>query len=100
MIGRCDQRLKAGAERPVNPVVAVAEARVINNRRRVKELPARKRPDINWPPPNHGESWTHSLTARKRLNDECVTLRLGSARRCKVHPSTFESTCCEQSIVR
>jgi hypothetical protein len=46
IIGLCAERLKAGAANVFNAVVAVAEARVVRNRRRVIALPARKRPDI------------------------------------------------------
>jgi hypothetical protein len=45
-MGRCAERLKAGVAKPISAFVAVAEARVFRNRRRVIALPARKRPDM------------------------------------------------------
>jgi hypothetical protein len=65
MIGRCGERLKAGRAILVGPVVAIAEARVVRNRRRVVALPARKRPDMKWPPPNHRGRCTPFLTTGK-----------------------------------
>jgi len=65
IIGRCDNRLKAGAARPSTADIAVAEARVVRNRRRVVALPVRKRPGMQWPP-NHYRGWTRFLTAGKR----------------------------------
>src|SRR5215467_8972307 len=67
-IGRCDERLKAGAAM----VAALAEARVVRNRRRVVALPVRKRPGMKWPP-NHCGVWTRFLTAGKRQDDGFVT---------------------------
>src|SRR5215510_11678759 len=67
-IGRCGERLKAGAAM----VVALAEARVVRNRRRVVALPVRKRPDMERPP-NHRGGWTRFLTAGKRKDDGFVT---------------------------
>jgi hypothetical protein len=52
-VGRCGEKLKAGAA----IVVALAEARVVRNRRRVVALPVRKRPGMKWPP-NHRGGWT------------------------------------------
>jgi hypothetical protein len=47
IIGRCDDRLKAGAAiKPSVAVAAVAEARVINSRRRDIALPVHGRPDM------------------------------------------------------
>jgi len=45
-MGRCADRLSAGALRPADRVVAVAEARVVMIRRRVIALPVRKRPGM------------------------------------------------------
>jgi hypothetical protein len=46
IIGRCAERLRAGAAKVLSAVVVAVEARVVRNRRRVIALPARKRPDI------------------------------------------------------
>jgi hypothetical protein len=66
IVGRCDNRLKAGAAKPSTADIAVAEARVVRNRRRVVALPAHERSDMKWPPPNHRGEWTRYLTVRKR----------------------------------
>jgi hypothetical protein len=44
--------------------VAVAEAKVVRNRRRVA-LPARKCADMKWPPPNQCGRCTQFLTTGK-----------------------------------
>jgi hypothetical protein len=46
IIGRCDNRLKAGAARSSAVDIAVAEARVVRNLRRVVTLPAHERSDM------------------------------------------------------
>jgi hypothetical protein len=64
MTGLCDARLKAGNAMVPSAVAAVAEAIVVRNRRRVA-LPARKRPDMKWPPPNQRGRCTQFLTTGK-----------------------------------
>ena len=66
IIGRCAERAKAGAVRLPSAFVAIAEANVFKNRRRVVALPVRKRPDMSWSPPNHCGRWARFLTAEKR----------------------------------
>jgi hypothetical protein len=46
IVGLCAKRLKAGVAKVFDAVVAVAEARVVKNRRRVIARPVRKCPDI------------------------------------------------------
>src|SRR5262245_60901627 len=72
--GRSPDRISAGALGLVDRVAAVAEARVVRSRRRVTALPAHKRPDIKWPPPNQHGGWTSFLTAGKKYDDESMTL--------------------------
>jgi hypothetical protein len=64
MIGLCGARLKAGNAMAPSAVVAVAEAKVVRNRRRVA-LPARKCADMKWPPPNQRGGCTQILTTGK-----------------------------------
>jgi hypothetical protein len=64
MTGLCEERLKDGNAMVPSAVVAVAEAAVIRNRRRVA-LPARKCPDMKWPPPNQRGRCTPFLTTGK-----------------------------------
>src|SRR5262245_33404858 len=58
----------------VDRIAAVAEARGVSSRPHVTALPARKRPDMKCPPPNHRGVCTPILTAGKKYDDESMTL--------------------------